>query len=56
MTLSNKAINELRSELIRIYGSDFDLNADELNTIGMFLLTVLAEGLKLEINSEEGNS
>ena len=55
MTLSNKAISELRSELIRIYGSDFELNDDELNRIGMFLLTVLAEGLKLEIKSAEEN-
>ena len=48
MKLSTKAIQDLRQELHRIYGSDFGLNDEELNEIGLFLLTSLAEGLKLK--------
>ena len=48
MRLSDSAIQDLRKELIRIYGTDFKLNDDELNKIGLFLLTLLAEGLKLK--------
>ena len=48
MRLSDNAIQDLRKELIRIYGTDFELNDDELNKIGLFLLTLLAEGLKLK--------
>ena len=50
MELSSKAIQELRMELKRIYGSDFELSNEELNEIGLFLLTSLAEGLKLKKN------
>jgi hypothetical protein len=46
MELSNKAIQELRKELIRIYGSDFELSDDDLQGVGMYLLTSLAECLK----------
>ncbi|KKR43398.1 MAG: hypothetical protein UU10_C0004G0006 [Parcubacteria group bacterium GW2011_GWF1_40_6] len=46
--LSNKAIHELRLELQKKYNSDFGLNDEELNKIGLFLLTALMEGLKLE--------
>lgn len=46
MKLSQKAINDLRKELMKVYGSDFDLTDEDLQEIGMFLLTVLAESLK----------
>ncbi len=46
MKLSQKAINDLRKELIRVYSSDFDLTDEDLQEIGMFLLTALAESLK----------
>jgi hypothetical protein len=46
MKLSEQAIQDLRVELKRVYGSDFSLNNEELNEIGLFLLTSLAEGLK----------
>ncbi len=46
MKLSQKAINDLRKELIRVYGSDFDLTYEDLQEIGMFLLTAFAESLK----------
>lgn len=46
--LSDKAIRELRLELQKKYNSDFGLNDEELNKIGLFLLTALMEGLKLE--------
>lgn len=48
MNLSDKAIQDLRMELKRIYGTDFELENEELNEIGLFLLTSLAEGLKLK--------
>ena len=46
MKLSVEAIKDLRIELKKAYGSDFSLNDEELNEIGLFLLTCLAEGLK----------
>lgn len=46
MKLSQKAINDLRKELLKVYGSDFDLTDEDLQEIGMFLLTALAESLK----------
>jgi hypothetical protein len=46
MKLSEQAIQDLRLELKRAYGSDFSLNNEELNEIGLFLLISLAEGLK----------
>ncbi len=46
MKLSEQAIQDLRMELQKVYGSDFSLSNEELNEIGMFLLTSLAEGLK----------
>lgn len=48
MNLSDKAIQDLRIELKKIYGTDFELENEELNEIGLFLLTSLAEGLKLK--------
>jgi len=50
MRLSENAIKDLRSELISLYGTDFELNDEDLNEIGLFLLTSLAEGLKLKKN------
>lgn len=47
MNLSDKAIQDLRIELKRIYGTDFELANEELNEIGLFLLTSLVEGLKV---------
>lgn len=46
MRLSEKAIKDLRLELIKVYSSDFNLSDDELNEIGIFLLKSLAEVLK----------
>ena len=46
MKLSEIAIQELRMSLQKAYGSDFSLSNEELNEIGLFLLTSLAEGLK----------
>ena len=48
MNISDKAIQDLRVELNKIYGTDFGLENKELNEIGLFLLTSLAEGLKLK--------
>ena len=48
MNLSDKAIQDLRVELKSIYGTDFELENEELNEIGLFLLTSLAEGIKLK--------
>ena len=49
MKLSEKAIQEFRTTLQNKYNSDFDLTDEELNNIGLLLLTVLAERLKLEM-------
>lgn len=48
MKLSVQAIQDLREELQKVYGSDFSLNDEDLNEIGLFLLTLLAEALKHE--------
>jgi len=55
MELSKRAIQDLRKELLKIYGSDFNLNDEELEEIGLFLLTSLAEGLKLKVTEKENN-
>ena len=49
MQLSDKAIEDLKSELIQKYGSTFSLSDEELNEIGVFLLTSLAESIKHKI-------
>ena len=36
--LSDKAIQDLRKELINLYGSDFELNDEELNKIGLLFV------------------
>lgn len=51
MKLSTQAIQDLRLNLRKIYGSDFGLSNEELNEIGLFLLTSLAECLKLKKHS-----
>ncbi len=53
MQISDKAIKDLRNELINKYGSDFNLSDEELNEIGLFLLTCLAESLKLRVTNPE---
>lgn len=44
--LPKESIEGLRKELIKVYGSDFNLPDDYLQKIGKFLLTSLAECLK----------
>ena len=55
MELSKKAINELRELLIKEIGpkATSEMSDNELDEIGMFLLTALAEGLKLKIKEKE---
>lgn len=55
MELSKKAINELRDVLIKEIGpkATSEMSDNELDEIGMFLLTVLAEGLKLKVREKE---
>jgi hypothetical protein len=48
MELSSKAIEDLRLALQQKYNSDFSLSNEELNEIGLFLLTSLVEKLKLK--------
>lgn len=49
--LSEKALLDLRVALRCSYGNDFDenLTGEQVNRIGYFLLTILAEDLKLQI-------
>ena len=47
MKLSSRAIEDLRLALQKKYNSDFSLSDEELNEIGLFLLTSLVEKLKL---------
>jgi hypothetical protein len=51
VTLSDKAIKDLRIALRKSYGGDFDidLSDEQINRIGMVTLACLVEGLKLEI-------
>lgn len=53
MRLSGKAIKDLRNELIKKYGSDFNLSDQELDEIGTLLLACLVESLKLKITNPE---
>ena len=52
MTLSDKAIIDLRNTLKASYGTNIDveLSDEEINLIGELLLTALSEGLKLKVN------
>lgn len=49
MNLSDKAVRDLKTALRISYGEDFvaALSDEEVNKIGMLLLTCLMEGLKL---------
>lgn len=51
MTLSNNAIQDLRIVLRKSYGEDFDvaLSDEEINKMGLLVLTGLVESLKLEM-------
>jgi hypothetical protein len=53
MQLSDKAIQDLKSELMNKYGCTFDLSDEEVNEIGCLLLTILAESLKMKIANPE---
>lgn len=48
MELSDKAIQDLKTEIQKKYGTNFDLDNKDLNEIGLFLLIALMEGLKLK--------
>lgn len=50
--LSEKVIKDLRIELESLYGADLQksLSDEDLNEIGIFLLTALAEGLKMKMS------
>jgi hypothetical protein len=47
MNLSPVAIQDLKATLIKEYGSFFGLSDNELEEIGLFLLTAVAEDLKI---------
>lgn len=49
--LSAKALEDLKIALRKSYGQDFgnDLTDEEFEHLGLFFLTVLAEGLKLKV-------
>ena len=55
MKLSPKAIQDLRIALRKSYGEDFDIDLvdDQINHIGVLVLTGLVESLKLEIATPE---
>ncbi len=55
MTLSTKAIQELRIALSKQYGEGFDvaLSDEQINRIGVLVLTGLVESLKLEMNNTQ---
>lgn len=53
MILSDKAIKDLRTEIIRIAGVECSnsLSDEELQEIGILLLTMLSEALKHRVNT-----
>jgi hypothetical protein len=55
ITLSKKAISDLRIALQKSYGEVFErgLSDEEVQKIGVLLLTTLAESLKMEITNPE---
>ena len=55
MQLSNKAIKDLRVALDSSYGEGFSnqLNDEEINHLGVFFLTCLVEGFKLEMKKKD---
>ena len=52
MQLSKTAIQDLKKSLVEKYGSSFGLTDEELNTIGVLLITQLAETLKMKMNKD----
>ncbi len=54
MTLSDKAITDLRKALNKSYGPSFDasLNDGEISEIGELLLVAIAEGLKMKVQQK----
>jgi len=57
MILTNQAKNELLHVLQKEVGFDVAKNFsdEDLNKIGLFLLTVLAENLKMKVSGSEVN-
>jgi hypothetical protein len=53
MKLSNKAIQDLRIALRKSYGEKFDIDMsdDEVNNIGILLLTSVVENLKIKMKT-----
>ena len=53
MTLSSNAIQDLRLALRKSYGEDFDieLSDEQVNNIGLLVLTGLVESLKAEMTT-----
>ena len=53
MTLSNKALTELKEILRKNKGEDFvrALTDDDLNYIGLFYLEITVQGLKLRVKN-----
>lgn len=53
MKLSNQAIKDLRIAFRKTYGDDFDvsLTDEQINHLGVLVLTGLVESLKLEMMS-----
>jgi hypothetical protein len=53
MNLSNKALTELRNVLRNEYGEVFvnALSEEELDQLGQLFLEIMAQGLKLKIES-----
>jgi hypothetical protein len=55
MSLSKKALENLRNELIEKFGfkDTKEFSDEDINEIGMFLLTSLAEVLKMRANKKQ---
>lgn len=55
MFLSKEAIDSLRLEITTIYSKELadSLSDQDLDEIGAFLLTILAEGLKTKMSQKE---
>ena len=53
MELSIQAITDLRNTLDQDFGADFSLQLSdsEVNEIGLLLLTIVAEGLKMRVSN-----
>ena len=55
--LSKEAIEDLKLTLKKNYGPDFcsKFTDEELEEVGMLLLTILAEGLKMKVEQHNKN-